>query len=171
MYSWNKFLLINIDSFTHNFSCDQSRWPLGLRCGSVGSRLLGLRVWIPPGYRCLSLVSVSCQVEVSASGWLLNAEDSYRVYCVEESKGKAMTWNRIEGPLKKSLYFNSVLLLNLMGVPENIKFSSYSLRCSVFVLRKFPNNMCILQIISAKPLTWRTGKKYCLTPVVPTNES
>jgi hypothetical protein len=36
---------------------------------SVAARLLGLRVRIPPGHGCLSLVNVvCCQVEVSAPG-------------------------------------------------------------------------------------------------------
>ena len=50
----------------------RSRWPRGLRRGSAAARLLGLRVRIPPGHGCLSLVSVMCcQVDVSASGWSL----------------------------------------------------------------------------------------------------
>jgi len=48
------------------------QWPCGLKCGSEGARLLGLRIRIPPVIR----ISVSCkcvcfQVEVSASGWSL----------------------------------------------------------------------------------------------------
>jgi len=36
---------------------------------SVATRMLGLRVRIPPGHGCLSLSSiVCCQVEVSATG-------------------------------------------------------------------------------------------------------
>ena len=47
----------------------RSQWPRGLRRGSAAPRLLGLRVRIPPGQGCQSLVSVvCCQVEVSASG-------------------------------------------------------------------------------------------------------
>jgi hypothetical protein len=50
----------------------RSQWPRGLRRGSAAARLLGLWVRIPPGHRCLSLVSVVCfQVEVSATGWFL----------------------------------------------------------------------------------------------------
>jgi hypothetical protein len=48
------------------------QWPLGLSRGSAAARLLGLRVWIPSGNGCLSLVSVvRCQVEVSTTGPLL----------------------------------------------------------------------------------------------------
>jgi hypothetical protein len=49
-----------------------SQWPRGLRRGSAANRLLRLWVQIPTGYGCLSVVSVLyCQVEASASGWLL----------------------------------------------------------------------------------------------------
>jgi hypothetical protein len=38
--------------------------------GSSVVRLLGFRVWIPPGHGCLSLESViCCQVEVCMTGW------------------------------------------------------------------------------------------------------
>jgi hypothetical protein len=48
------------------------RWPRGLRRRSAAARLLGLWVRTPPEHGCLFLVSVVfCQVEVSASGWLL----------------------------------------------------------------------------------------------------
>jgi len=44
-------------------------WPRNLRRGSAAACLLGLGVRIPPGHRCLSLVSVvCCQVEGSATG-------------------------------------------------------------------------------------------------------
>jgi len=44
----------------------------GLGRASAAARLLGLWVRIPPGHGCLSHVSVvCCQVDVSASGWLL----------------------------------------------------------------------------------------------------
>ena len=46
-----------------------SQWPRGLRRGSAATHLLGLRVRIPPGHGCLSLVNVvCCQVQVSALG-------------------------------------------------------------------------------------------------------
>ena len=52
-----------------NSHCCRSQWPHGLRRGSEAGRLLGLRVRIPPGRRCLSLVNVlCCQLEVSATG-------------------------------------------------------------------------------------------------------
>ena len=38
----------------------RSQWPSGLRRGSTDSRLLGLRVRIPVGHECVSLVSVVC---------------------------------------------------------------------------------------------------------------
>jgi len=48
----------------------RSRWPRGLRCGSVAASLLGLRVRTPPGlHEYLCLVNVACsQVKVYASG-------------------------------------------------------------------------------------------------------
>jgi hypothetical protein len=50
----------------------QSRWPRGLRHGSVVAHLLGLQVWIMPGTCILSLVSVvRCQIKLSATGWSL----------------------------------------------------------------------------------------------------
>jgi hypothetical protein len=43
--------------------------PIAVAVQSTAARLLGLRVRIPPGHGCLSVVSVVfCQVEVSASG-------------------------------------------------------------------------------------------------------
>jgi hypothetical protein len=46
----------------------RSKWTRGLRLGSAATRLLGLRVRIPPEHVWLSLVSVMCcKVEVSAS--------------------------------------------------------------------------------------------------------
>ena len=46
----------------------RSRWPRGLRRGSAATRLLGMRVRIPPR-AWISLLSVVCfQVEVSATG-------------------------------------------------------------------------------------------------------
>jgi hypothetical protein len=48
------------------------QWPSGLRRSSTDSRLLGLRVRIPVGHECVSLVSVlCCEVEVSATGRFL----------------------------------------------------------------------------------------------------
>jgi hypothetical protein len=52
--------------------CCRRHWPRGLRRESAGACLLGLRVWIPRGHGCLSVVSVvCCQVEVTASSWSL----------------------------------------------------------------------------------------------------
>ena len=43
--------------------------PRGLRSGSVATRLLRLRVQIPPGHRRLSFFIVACcHVDISASG-------------------------------------------------------------------------------------------------------
>ena len=51
------------------FLAGRSQWPSGLKRGSAADLLLGLRVRIPPGNECLSLVSVvCCQIEVSATG-------------------------------------------------------------------------------------------------------
>jgi hypothetical protein len=53
------------------FIC-QPRWPRGLRRRSMAARLLGLRIRIPPGAGCLSVVCVvCCQVEISATRWSL----------------------------------------------------------------------------------------------------
>jgi hypothetical protein len=68
------FILCKVFSWLNKWLCGtgRSQWPRGLRRGSVAVRLLGLRVLIPPGHGCLSLVSVvCCQVEVSATGWSL----------------------------------------------------------------------------------------------------
>jgi len=46
--------------------------PIPVDAGSVAPRLLGLRIWIPRRYWCLSLGNVvCCQLVVSASGWSL----------------------------------------------------------------------------------------------------
>jgi len=53
-----------------HFDIIRSQWPRRPRRGSAASHLLGLRVRILPGHRCLSVVSaVCCQVEVSATSW------------------------------------------------------------------------------------------------------
>jgi hypothetical protein len=47
-----------------------SHWPRGQRSGSAVTRLLWLRVRIPPGHGCQFLVSVLCfQVGISTLGW------------------------------------------------------------------------------------------------------
>ena len=48
----------------------RSQWPCGLRRRSTATRLLRLWVRIPPG-AWMSVVSVVCQVEVSATSWSL----------------------------------------------------------------------------------------------------
>jgi len=144
-------------SFPYNFSrlslsCGRSRWPLVLRCGSVGARLLRLRVRIPQGYGYLSHVSVvCCQVEVFASGWLLDLKNTTE--CSVSKNRKRTPWPGIRSKdhKKRSISFNPVLLLNISGVLDILQFSSYCLRCSTFVLRKCPNILSILQIISAIP--------------------
>jgi hypothetical protein len=59
----------------------RSQQPRGLRRGCAAVRLLGLRVRIPPGHGCLSVVSVQCYVQVSASGRSL-VQRSPTEYCV-----------------------------------------------------------------------------------------
>jgi hypothetical protein len=73
-----RFLVCRFHSITEEDStfmrpCCHSQRRRGLRSGSAAARLMGLRVWIPPGARmsvCLSVV-VCCQVDVSASDWTL----------------------------------------------------------------------------------------------------
>ena len=51
---------------------------------STAARLLGLRVRIPPGHGCLSVVNiVCCQAEVSATELITRPEESYRLWCVQ----------------------------------------------------------------------------------------
>jgi hypothetical protein len=48
------------------------RWPRGLRRRSEADRLMRLRVRIPQGHGCLSVVTVvCCQVEVFVTSWPL----------------------------------------------------------------------------------------------------
>jgi hypothetical protein len=49
----------------------RSQWPRGLRRRSAAARLLGFWVRIPPGAWMSVVNVVSCQVEVSTSGWSL----------------------------------------------------------------------------------------------------
>jgi len=54
----------------------RSRWPRFLRHGCVAAGLLGMRVRIAPGRKCLSLMSVvCCHVEV----FVTRPEESYRM--------------------------------------------------------------------------------------------
>jgi hypothetical protein len=56
----------------------RSQWPRGLRHGSAASRLLGLRVRIPPGHGCLSVVSVGClSGRGLCNGLITRPEESY----------------------------------------------------------------------------------------------
>jgi hypothetical protein len=68
----NNLLYVSLDdlSYPKEFQC-RSHWPRGQRCGSAATRLLGLRVRIPPGAWMFVVSVVCCQVEVSASGWSL----------------------------------------------------------------------------------------------------
>jgi hypothetical protein len=61
----------------------RSRWPRGLRRGSAATRMLGLRVRIPP----LTRMFVCCECCVLSGrglcyGPIARPEDSYRVWCV-----------------------------------------------------------------------------------------
>jgi hypothetical protein len=63
----------------------RSRWSSCLRLGSAVARLLGLRVRIPPGAWCLSLVSVVCSSGRGLCDVLITRpEESYRLWCVIE---------------------------------------------------------------------------------------
>ena len=65
------------------FLQSRCQWPHGLRRGSAAARLLGLRVWIPPG----KWMSVFCECCVLSGrglclGLVTRPEESYRVWCV-----------------------------------------------------------------------------------------
>ena len=58
----------------------QSQWPRSLWLGSAAKRLLGLRVRIPPGHGCLSLVNVVyCAGRGLRDGLIPRPEGYYRV--------------------------------------------------------------------------------------------
>jgi hypothetical protein len=62
--------------------CCRSQWPRGLRRGSAGARLLGLRVRIPPG--AWMSVSFECCLLSGRGlcvGLITRPEESYRVLC------------------------------------------------------------------------------------------
>ena len=61
----------------------RSQWPRGLRRGSAAARLLGLRVWIPPG-TWMSVCCESCVLScrVLCIGLITHPEESYQVWCV-----------------------------------------------------------------------------------------
>jgi len=69
----------------------RSQWPRGLWHVSAAACLLGLRVRIPPGHSCLSIMRVACcQMEVSASDWSL-VQKSPAKCRVSESDSEAST--------------------------------------------------------------------------------
>jgi hypothetical protein len=91
-----RYLLTRVNHI-RNWYCCLSLWPRGLTRRSAAARLLRLWVRIPPGHRCLSVVSVvSCQVEVSATGWSLvqrSPTDLCVVVCdLETSSRMRMPW-------------------------------------------------------------------------------
>jgi hypothetical protein len=63
----NPFLVKEVPgSFLVKVTLSRFQWPRGLRRRSAAPRLLRLLVRIPPGYGCLSVVSVvCCHLEVS----------------------------------------------------------------------------------------------------------
>jgi hypothetical protein len=75
------------------FLCRWAHWARGLRRGSVASRLLELRVRVPPG-SWMSLVSgVCCRVDISESGWSLS-QRSRTEYGVYECDREALIMRR-----------------------------------------------------------------------------
>jgi hypothetical protein len=70
----------------------RSRWPRRLRRGFAASRLLGLRVWMPPG--AISECRVLLLGRGLCDGLIRRPEESYRMYacrCVWSSATKAST--------------------------------------------------------------------------------
>jgi hypothetical protein len=64
-----------VDSFRAGTGC--------LRCGSAATRLLRFRVRIPPGYGCLSSVSVVCCVGSGlCDGLITRPEEFYQLFLV-----------------------------------------------------------------------------------------
>ena len=61
-----------------NTSIGRTQWQWGLRRGSADARLLELRVWIPPGHGCLSLLSVVCYRADNSSRGVLVSVVCYR---------------------------------------------------------------------------------------------
>ena len=67
----NYFIILNTCKYSHlpgNTTEGRFRWPCRLRRGSEVARLLDLWVRIRWEHRCPSVVSVCCQVKVSAMG-------------------------------------------------------------------------------------------------------
>jgi hypothetical protein len=76
---------ITTNNYLHFSYSDKSRsnWPSGLRRVSTADRLLGLRLRIPPGHGCLSVVSVVCLSGIGiCDGPITRPEESYRLWCV-----------------------------------------------------------------------------------------
>jgi len=61
----------------------RSQWPRGLRSGSAGARLLGLRVRIPPRAR-MSVCFECCVLSGRGlcDGLITRLKESYRLWCV-----------------------------------------------------------------------------------------
>jgi hypothetical protein len=71
-------LLSSMKSYNYCIIC-RGQWPRFRSCGSVATSLLGLRVRIPLGHGCPSVVCY----RVSHCVWLITRpEESYRVWCV-----------------------------------------------------------------------------------------
>ena len=66
--AWGCFSEVNEIIYSVIAQHKQCQWPRDLRHGSEASRLLGLRVRMPPGAWMPHLIFVSCQVEVEVSG-------------------------------------------------------------------------------------------------------
>jgi hypothetical protein len=62
--------------------CCRSQWPRGLRRRFAAARLLRSWVRIPPGAWVFVVSVVCCQVEVSATSWLLVQRSPTRLWCV-----------------------------------------------------------------------------------------
>jgi hypothetical protein len=77
------------------------QWPRDLRRGSAAARVLWLRVRIPPGHGCLSLVGVvCCQVDVSTTGRSLVQRSPTECLCVTECIKEPHRWGLV--PLGQS---------------------------------------------------------------------
>jgi hypothetical protein len=75
--------------------------PIPVAAWVCGSRLLGLRVWIPPKGRGDGWISVSvvcCQVEVSATGWSLD-QRSPTEYVWLSVISKPQQWGGLDPPV------------------------------------------------------------------------
>jgi len=104
----------------------QSQWLHSLRHGSEAARLLGLRVWIPPGlWMCLSLLSVvCCQVKVCVSGWSL----VQRIPTECSVSNWVWSWS-LESGEEDLAYYRAVTLLG-RGEKKNYYIGSNLTACS-----------------------------------------